>query len=185
LRSRTIARDYSATRRNLETRVLKVVEIIRVYPIPPANYDLEIVRRRDGGRARLCCRPRLPLARWQAIFTCVRVIFNEHAKRPLRNAERRRQLLVLFFFLLRVNLPCAWSKHRAASHRFYFLSRADVTGFFFAFASCCSSCSRSCVPLLPSGAYRNNPMRLRPALMPWRRLIIIGHVFTISSRGVP
>lgn len=140
-----------------KSRVLKVVEIIRVYPIPPTNYDLEI-RRRDGGHTRLRCRPRPPLARRQAIFTCVRVIFNEHVERPLRNAERRRQFLVLFLFLF-VNssfCPAAWLEHGSILP-LLLPSRADIT----ASSAFASSCSRSCVPLLPPGAYRNNPIRLR------------------------
>lgn len=190
--SRTIARDYSATRRNLETRVLKVIEIIRVYPIPLANYDLEIVRRRDGGRARLRCRPRPPLARRQAIFTCVRVIFNEHAERPLRNAERRRQFLVLFLFLLANSLFC--SRVAGASVQQHLTASIPW-----------AEPSRRCGLLLPLphtlhpvlvlacrffllvyNISRNNPMRLRPirCANAVRCSIIIGHVFAISSRGV-
>lgn len=125
------ARDYSATRRNLESQVLKVVEIIRVYPIPPANCDLEIVRRRDGGHTRLCCRPRPPLARRQAIFTCVRVIFNERRRETAQKrgapAPVPRPFPFPFRELLVLQPRGGWST--AASQPLLFPSRADITGF--------------------------------------------------------
>lgn len=153
-----------------------------MYPIPRANYDLEIVRRRDGGRAPLCCRPRPPLAHRQAIFTCVRVIFNERAERTLRNAERRRQFLVLFLFLLLELLvllrlwasisPLLFPEAGPGRHyglllplphpvlvlacRFFLLVHTEIT--------------------------RSRPIECANAV---RCSIIIGHVFAISSRGVP